>query len=77
MSRFKGQLLANIHSLSVFAEGQQWLKEAFSMCQEFRHEIPLRLQRADHDEKCTEFRTSRLWAPYLPGSAKAKTAVSV
>jgi hypothetical protein len=47
MSRFKGQLLANIHSRSGFAEGQEWLKEPFSMCQEFRHEIPLCLQSAD------------------------------
>jgi hypothetical protein len=42
MSRFKGRLLANIHSLSVYAEGQERLKERFSMCQEFRDEIPLR-----------------------------------
>jgi len=35
MSRFKGQLLANIHSRSVCAEGQEWLKEPLSLCQEF------------------------------------------
>jgi hypothetical protein len=72
MSRFKGQLLANIHSRSVFAEGQQWLKEAFSMCQEFRHEIPLRLQRADSALRNARPTTTRNGPSLGPNHRSAK-----
>src|SRR5262249_54272506 len=79
---FKGQLLGNIPSLSVSAEGQEWLKRAHSRC-----------VRSSAMSTCSRLTTTkmdpisslkhaycsgrRLWAPDLPGSAKTKTVVSV